>query len=150
MGRKHKADRRKRQISVSFLSACVCACCLLQQFHNPPSASQQLAGCPAPFHSHMSGSGTTTGKGLHCFHSQVLSPASLRIDLVIIINNRGSSRDKPPAFQNGRFCLCDGAARTDKLGVYLRGFLFWTKVCSSLRETAADGRMGLSESAISY
>lgn len=49
---------------------------------------------------------------------------SLRLVLVIIIINYGSSRDKPSAFQNSQFCLWDGVARTDKLGVYLKAFYF--------------------------
>lgn len=49
---------------------------------------------------------------------------SLRLDLVIIIINYGSSRDKPSTFQNSLFCLWDGVARTDKLGVYLKAFYF--------------------------
>lgn len=55
---------------------------------------------------------------------QVLSPTSLGVDLVIIINNCSSSRDKPSAFQNSWLCLWDGVARTDKLGVYLKVFYF--------------------------
>lgn len=108
------------------LSLSLCLCLL------PTSAvSQSLTGQPtgqagraAPFHSHMNSSSTTTGKGLLCFHLQVLSPTSLGMDLVIIINSCSSSRDKPSAFQNSWFCLWDGVARTDKLGVYLKVFYF--------------------------
>lgn len=124
-GGEHEADRRERQRSLSlaqFISPCVCAYFSSFTIPNRPASSQ--AGRAAPFHSHMSSSSATTGKGLLCSCLQVLSPTSLRVDLVIIINNCGPGRDKPSAFQNSWFCLWDGVARTDKLGVYLKAFYF--------------------------
>ena len=104
-GDRGRGRGRERSLSLS-PCVCVCAYCLLQQFHNPPTGRPtSQAGRAAPFHSHMNSSSTTTGKGLLCFHLQVLSPTSLGVDLVIIINNCRPSRDKPSAFQNSWFCF---------------------------------------------
>lgn len=109
-------------------SLCLCLLPTSAVSQSPSYWPTSQAGCTAAFpthtHTHTNSHGATTGKGLLCFPLQVLSPTSLGVDLVIIINNRSSSRDKPWAFQNSRFCLWDGVARTDKLGVYLRGFYF--------------------------
>ena len=148
-GAEHEADRRETEIERSLslplfislsLSPCVCAYCRLQQFHNPRLAGQPAKqGRAAPFHSHMNSSSTTTGKGLLCFHLQVLSPTSLGVDLVIIINNCSSSRDKLSAFHNSWFCLWDGVARTDKLGVYLKVFYFGQRSAHHRERAAVCG-----------
>lgn len=131
-GGKHEADRRETELEISFsrplylsFSLPLCLCLLPTSAVSQSLTSQPTSpgGRAAPFHSHMNSSSTTTGKGL-CVHLQVLSPTSLGVDLVIIINNCSSSRDKPSAYQTSRFCLWDGVARTDKTGVYLKAFYF--------------------------
>lgn len=137
-----------RQSEISFslslylsfsLSLCLCLLPTSAVSQSPTGRPTSQAGCAAPFCSHTNSSRTTTGKGLLCFHLQVLSPTSLGVDLVIIINNRSSSRDKPWAFQNSRFCLWDGVARTDKLGVYLKGFYFGQRSASHRQRAAGHG-----------
>ena len=137
-GGKHEQTGETQRSLFFSLSAYVCA--YFSSFTIPSQPVNSRAGRTAPFHSHMSSSSTTTGKGLLCFLSQVLSLASLRVDLVIIINNCGSSRDKPSAFQNSPFCLWDGVARTDKLGVYLKAFYFG-QGSAHLRPSAATADM---------
>lgn len=115
-GAQTRTGRRHREMAFSlslprsissFLSDCISAYCRLQQFHNPRLAGRPAgrAGRAAPFHAHTDSSRATTGKGLLCFHLQVLSPTSLGLDLVIAINNCSSGRDKPSAFHNSWFCL---------------------------------------------
>lgn len=111
-------------ISLS-LSPRVCAYCRLQQFHNPRLASQPAVQAVLLRSTHTwTAAVQQQERASSAFHLQVLSPTSLGVDLVIIINNCCLSRDKPSAFQNSWFCLWDGVARTDKLGAYLKVFYF--------------------------
>lgn len=137
-GGTHEADRGEKERDL-FLSLSLCLCLLPTSAvsQSPTGQPSSRAGRAALFHSHMSSSSTTTGKGLLCFHLQVLSPTSLGVDLVIIVNSCSSSRDKPSAFQNSWFCLWDGVARTDKLGVYLKVFYFGQRSAHHWKRGAA-------------